>query len=374
MNGDEQLVTHSPEEQTRRDVVMTQDVTVSVIVPVYSVPVRLFRKCIDSLKKQTQSNVEIIIVDDGSMDEELVAACDSYADSCVVVHQKNGGVSTARNHGLDIARGKWIAFVDADDWVEPNMLRTMIDAAQGTDPDIVVCDTYVEYASHTAVNHFFPQSEPFRWDEDQRRKTLLQIMGHNKYYNPPEIAVGVPWAKLYRRSFLIENDLRFLPELRRMQDNIFNLYAFNFAKKVVYINKMLMHYLKLETSRSTRYSPDVVSDFEKVLDQTVIFVDKWYPTEEMRQAYYGRVVQSMHSYMKFWLYHPKNTMSNVERRRVLNDILKKDRYRTSLKRLKLGQSAHDVAVFALLLRMRIFDGLLGAAIAWRAHDKQSTSA
>lgn len=353
---------------------MTQDVTVSVIVPVYSVPVRLFRKCIDSLKKQTQPNVEIIIVDDGSMDEELVAACDSYADSCVVVHQKNGGVSTARNHGLDIARGKWIAFVDADDWVEPNMLRTMIDAAQGTDPDIVVCDTYVEYASHTAVNHFFPQSEPFRWDEDQRRKTLLQIMGHNKYYNPPEIAVGVPWAKLYRRSFLIENDLRFLPELRRMQDNIFNLYAFNFAKKVVYINKMLMHYLKLETSRSTRYSPDVVSDFEKVLDQTVIFVDKWYPTEEMRQAYYGRVVQSMHSYMKFWLYHPKNTMSNVERRRVLNDILKKDRYRTSLKRLKLGQSAHDVAVFALLLRMRIFDGLLGAAIAWRAHDKQSTSA
>lgn len=351
-----------------------QNVCVSVVVPVYAVPLQLFRRCIDSLKAQTQTNVEIIIVDDGSKDKELVAACDSYADTCVVVHQENGGVSTARNHGIELAHGKWIAFVDADDWTDPDMFKTMVDAAQGVDPDIVVCDTYVEYASHTAVNHFFPEGQPFHWDENQKRKTLLQIMGHNKYYNPSEIAVGVPWAKLYKRSFLIENVLAFLPELRRMQDNIFNLYAFDLAKSVVYVGKPLMHYLKLESSRSTRYSPDVVSDFEKVLDQTVIFINKRRPTEEMRQAYYGRVVQSVHSYMKFWLYHPKNTMNNTERRRTLNDILKQERYSTALKRFKLRDSARDVAAFAVVLRMRCFDGLLGLMIAWRARDKQSTSA
>ncbi len=352
---------------------MVEEVTVSVVVPVYSVPIELFRKCIDSLKGQTQPNVEIIIVDDGSKDKELVAACDAYADSCIVVHQKNGGVSIARNHGMDIAHGKWIAFVDADDWVDSDMIKTMVDAAQGINPDIVVCDTYVEYASHTAVNHFFPEEQTFHWDEEQQRKTLLQIMGRNKYYNPPEIAVGVPWAKLYKRSFLVENDLRFLPELRRMQDNIFNLYAFDLAKSVVYVDKPLMHYLKLESSRSTRYSPDVVSDFEKVLDQTVIFINKRRSSEEMRQAYYGRVIQSVHSYMKFWLYHPKNTMSNAERRKTLNDILKQERYSVALKHLKLRENARDVDAFAVVLRMRCFDGVLGSMIAWRARDKQSTS-
>ena len=351
-----------------------QKVIVSVVIPVYAVPLKLFRRCIDSLKAQTQPNIEIIIVDDGSKDRELVEACDAYADSCVVVHQENGGVSTARNRGVDLARGKWIAFVDADDWADPDMLKTMVEAAQGIDPDIVVCDAYVEYASHTAVNRFFPEGHPFRWEEEQRRNTLLEIMGHNKYYNPPEIAIGVPWAKLYKRSFLIENDLRFLPALRRMQDNIFNLYAFDLAESVVYVDRPLLHYLKLESSRSTRYSPDVVNDFEKVLDQTVVFINKRRPTEEMRQAYYGRVIQSVHSYMKFWLYHPKNIMSNAERRRTLGNILKQDRYRVALKRLKLRKSARDIAVFAVALRMRCFDGLLGSMIAWRARDKQSTSA
>ncbi|WP_160268331.1 glycosyltransferase [Bifidobacterium gallicum] len=350
------------------------NVMVSVVVPVYSVPVRLFRKCIDSLKAQTQSDVEIIIVDDGSKDKELVNACDSYRDSCVVVHQKNGGVSVARNHGIEIAQGKWIAFVDADDWAEPDLLKTMVDAAHGIEPDIVVCDAYVEYASHTATNHFFPESASFQWDEDQRKKTLLQIMGHNKYYNPPEIAIGVPWAKLYRRTFLLENNLTFMPELRRMQDNIFNLYAFDAAEEVVYVNKPMMHYLKLESSRSTRYSPDVVQDFEKVLDQTVIFINAKRPTEEMRQAYYGRVIQSIHSYMKFWLYHPKNQMTSVQKRKALKNILKKDTYKNALKNFKRRGGARDVAVFATVLRMRCFDGLLGSLITWRARGKQSTSA
>lgn len=77
--------------------------------------------------------------------------------------------------------------------------------------------------------------------------------------------------------------------------------------------------------------------------------------------------------MKFWLYHPKNTMSNAERRKTLNDILKQERYSVALKHLKLRENARDVDAFAVVLRMRCFDGVLGSMIAWRARDKQSTS-
>ena len=100
---------------------------VSIIVPVYKVPEQYLRKCIESTMTQTLQNIEILLVDDGSPDQ-CGEICDAYAekDSRVkTLHKQNGGLSSARNYGCRAARGKWIMFVDGDDWIEPDMCRTM---------------------------------------------------------------------------------------------------------------------------------------------------------------------------------------------------------------------------------------------------------
>ena len=114
-------------------------VLVSVIVPVYNV-LPYLRESLDSVINQTYKDLEIIIVDDGSTDGSD-AVCEEYAkDSRVkVIHQKNHGLSAARNVGLDIARGDYIAFLDSDDVYLPDMIQTMVEGIQKSQADVVVC-------------------------------------------------------------------------------------------------------------------------------------------------------------------------------------------------------------------------------------------
>ena len=115
-------------------------VLVSVIVPVYNV-LPYLRESLDSVINQTYKDLEIIIVDDGSTDGSD-AVCEEYAkDSRVkVIHQKNHGLSAARNVGLDIARGDYIAFLDSDDVYLPDMIQTMVEGIQKSQADVIVCE------------------------------------------------------------------------------------------------------------------------------------------------------------------------------------------------------------------------------------------
>ena len=105
---------------------------VSIIVPVYKVPEQYLRKCIESTMTQTLKNIEILLVDDGSPDQ-CGKICDEYAEKdkrIRVLHKKNGGLSSARNFGCKAAQGKWVMFVDGDDWIEPDMCQTMYSAGE----------------------------------------------------------------------------------------------------------------------------------------------------------------------------------------------------------------------------------------------------
>ena len=118
---------------------------VSIIVPVYNIE-NYIRVCVESILAQTYESFELILVDDGSKDNSGIL-CDEYAaiDSRVkVIHKENGGVSSARNTGLQQAKGKWIMYVDGDDWIEPDMIESLIEAAKATEADLVFGD-YMKY-------------------------------------------------------------------------------------------------------------------------------------------------------------------------------------------------------------------------------------
>ncbi len=160
---------------------------ISVIVPVYNVEPYL-RECLDSIVNQTYHNLEIILVDDGSPDN-CGKICDEYADKdgrIAVIHKENGGVSSARNAGLERATGAWIGWVDPDDWVEPDMFAFLIEGAEKTDADIIICTFAVESRQGTSIvgyseEHFF-----------DTRKAIEELLKDRQMTNHA-------WNKLYRR-------------------------------------------------------------------------------------------------------------------------------------------------------------------------------
>ena len=124
---------------------MNKNVKISIIVPVYKVE-KYLDKCVNSIVGQTYKNLEIILVDDGSPDN-CPAMCDEWAqkDSRIkVIHKKNGGLSSARNAGLDACTGDYIGFVDSDDWIEPDMYEYLLNIGMKNNADVSRCEFVIE--------------------------------------------------------------------------------------------------------------------------------------------------------------------------------------------------------------------------------------
>ena len=183
----------------------------SIIVPVYKVE-NYLPKCIDSILAQTFTDFELILVDDGSPDN-CPALCDAAAEKDArvrVIHQKNGGLSAARNAGLDAARGAWIGFVDSDDYIAPEMYEVLYQAVQSTGADLALCD----YAEVDEAGTPCPQMHVSLSEGELTGQELLK--------RASGLMVQLAWNKLYRRAIFtqmrypegkLNEDLFLIPEV-----------------------------------------------------------------------------------------------------------------------------------------------------------------
>lgn len=198
---------------------------ISIIVPIYKVE-KYLPKCIESLMAQTYADIEIILVDDGSPDG-CPAICDEYAkkdNRIVVIHQKNSGVSAARNAGLNAAHGEYIGFVDPDDWVAPDMYEGMLTAIQREQTDLVICgyDYYDEAGNVDEKRryHICP-------DEVVSQKEVMRRFADM----PPSIRHGV-CNKLFKNNLL--HTMKFVEGLHSSEDVFFlNEYVLRIKNAVI---------------------------------------------------------------------------------------------------------------------------------------------
>ena len=178
---------------------MAPNPLVSVIIPVYKVEPYL-RRCLDSIVGQTYRNLEIILVDDGSPDG-CPAICDEYAakDSrIVVVHKENGGLSDARNAGLDIAKGEYISFIDSDDWVADIYIEALWKALEFHHAELAVGNYH-----KTAVS-YIPKIADFSYENCE---VLTPIQATGKLWSKLTVTFVTSWGKLIKTSLL--KDIRF---------------------------------------------------------------------------------------------------------------------------------------------------------------------
>lgn len=180
------------------------DKLISVIVPVYNVE-RYLDKCIDSICSQTYRNLEIILCDDGSTDTSG-SICDAWAEKdgrIHVIHKENGGLSDARNAGIDIASGSWLMFVDSDDFITPDTIERMYLSAWEKDCEIAVCNIVRIYDDGTTEPFYAPSHALSVLDGLQRFETLKQPSACNKLFRADLFRdVRFPKGKYYEDTFV----------------------------------------------------------------------------------------------------------------------------------------------------------------------------
>lgn len=208
-----------------------RDNIISVIIPVYNVASYLPR-CIDSVLNQTYKQLEIILVDDGSTDT-CPQICDTYQekDSRIkVIHKQNGGLSSARNAGLDIAIGELVAFVDSDDWIEPTMYEDLLETMRTNQSDIAVC-------RHRNVSEGSDMSE--------KGNATISILDNYFVFLDHLIPPGEPilyfmvWNKLYKKQVIGNNRFK---EKQIYEDIYFDHQILRNCKKIAFIDKTLYNY------------------------------------------------------------------------------------------------------------------------------------
>jgi len=263
---------------------MEQNILISVIVPVYNVEEYLPR-CVDSIMAQTYRNLEIILVDDGTKDNSD-QICDAYAarDSRIkVIHKKNGGLSSARNAGMDIAKGEYFGFVDSDDWIEPETYETMLKLALKYDAKMVCGGRYnVDSATGDKTVGLCPQKEEVI--------SGVEMLGRVFIWDQCDSAAT---DKLFHRSLF--QKIRYPLGVISEDVAIFYILAEQ-TERVAMCSRPMYNYYHRDNTLSTAKLSDKTFHFQRHTDKIYPYVQEKHP-EIKKQARYFRVRSLVHSVM-----------------------------------------------------------------------------
>lgn len=210
---------------------------ISVIVPVYNVE-KYLRRCVDSILAQTFTDFELLLIDDGSKDKSG-EICDEYAktDNRVkVFHKENGGVSSARNLGLDNAKGEYLFFFDGDDWLDPIYLTDLYFAAIEHNTDIVACDYFVDLTN--SESNYIKQKY-----NSNNISCIKNFLNNN--------IGGYLWNKIIRKSVFTNNDIKFSKDIAIWEDLLVIIKLYTCTEKIYYVPKAYYHYIKYNSSSAT---------------------------------------------------------------------------------------------------------------------------
>lgn len=331
---------------------------ISFVLPMYNTEIDYLDQCIDSLKKQTLNNIEIIIINDGSTNN-----CGMYCEEIAkddnrikVIHQENQGVSAARNRGVQEASAEWIVFVDPDDWIDIELSEKIYPYISDNKLDILFF-TFSMHIGSEVIPQLYNRSEYFVFSPEEHDLLQLSIMNSYKGYSP--LVIGSVWGKVFNRSFLMEKNLLFDTNLPKSQDLIFCLYAIEHANNIAYINEPLYHYRMHESSVTKKYNPNIFTYANRLINEVSTFINKYhYNDEKFVQGYHNMVATVFIENMILDFLHHKNPENYLARRRKFNEVINTNPYKEAFKKVELEQFNVKQKIEIMLLKSKLFLPLL----------------
>ena len=310
------------------------NVLISVIVPIYNSE-KYLEQCIESIINQKYSNLEIILVNDGSVDGSL-KICEKYAkkdNRIKVIDKKNEGVSVARNVGMEVSSGQWISFIDSDDWIDPDMFKKILAKSKDDDFDVIMCNCYINKNNNEHNNQSLSSEDLIFNKEDihiLQRKFLWRGI---KEYRPYVWGLGAPWCKLYSSKLIKENNIRFVPGLTRNEDGLFNLYILEYSKKICYLPDCYYHYRVLSESLSHRRQDNIIIDTEKNLSDLIDFSNKYNKDNIFCDGVNARIITGTQQYLRDYFFYDISLKSYGKRKKELLNLRKEDLYANACKKI-----------------------------------------
>ena len=329
---------------------------ITVVVPVYRVPYELLRKSLDSLCAQTRGGFEAILIDDGSLDD-CGKICDEYAAKhpfMRVIHQENAGLSVVRNRGIDCARGQWVCFLDGDDWVEPDTIEFATEyVAECGDGDILIWDEYYDIGDTVKKNCFLGEEVDgtLCFEGADREKLIDRILPPvMKPESRAIVDIGTANARLYRTAFLRERRVYNQPGLKRMQDNVFNLWAFHRAERIYYRCRRLYHYVYSPEAATRRYTPDIADTMYFLYECMEDFVRQTRNTTAWHQRLYLRFIRLLSRCFELNYVNPNNPKPLRLRLAEAKGDMARPLFRTAIDNCNVTGQAFRIRLMAFLLR------------------------
>ena len=249
---------------------------VSIIVHIYNIE-GYISECIDSILAKTYPDFELILVDDGSPDN-CGRICDEYAEKDVrikVIHKENGGLTSARNAGLSVAKGDWIMHVDRDDWIEPDMIESLIEVAKAAEADLVFGD-FIKYGAN-AGNKQLPS-----WSSDK-----IDSLSRYIAYSMTTI-----WGSIAKRSLYTEHCLKSLDGVSYCEDFHLIVRLCHYAKKIANVHRPFYHYRYRPTSIMSNMNRKTEADEQWVYQGTVGVFKEHGVYEDFRKVRSWRTLKS----------------------------------------------------------------------------------
>ncbi|WP_070000287.1 glycosyltransferase [Cellulosilyticum sp. I15G10I2] len=233
---------------------------ISIIVPIYNVE-KYLAKCLDSILAQTIPNIEIILINDGSLDSSLVI-CKHYAAKdkrICVVDKINEGVAQARNTGLDLAKGNYIGFVDPDDWIEPQMYESMYNKLVHSEHAVCLCNYYKNDRLGSSPK-FLRIKKDILNKQEVIDDIVANMIGIDDLMPKYTYIMGCVWRCLYKKEFIDKHNLRFKKGVTIMEDLVFTVEALLKSDGLCIDHGVWYHYRRNPKSVLHSYNPNMWED------------------------------------------------------------------------------------------------------------------
>ncbi len=308
---------------------------ISIIVPVYNAE-KYIDRCIKSIYAQSFTQYEIILVNDGSTDHSA-KLCEEYAEKdnrITVIHKANEGAGSARNAGIKVAKGEYLAFPDVDDWFEPEMYQELYDLACSGDYDIVF----------SGVNYYQNQEGKLTYSRSSfcpaiSCSTQKDCRENIMTFFPTSTIFDVPWNKLYKREVAIKNHVRF-SDTKRCQDAMFNIDFYNTIHSAVSIDKAYYNYIE-------NTAEDVQRKFPKnYIDINIAYFNKLVSTLTSWGIYHDSIKQHFDTSFVLAVYgtmtmfdNSKWKMTKAEQKQYVKDIMAREDVQKFLKHANIRKDA-----------------------------------
>lgn len=272
-------------------------IKISVILAVYNTE-KYLRKCLDSLINQTLQDIEIICVNDGSTDNSLKILNEyQKLDSRIkVVNKENGGLSSARNEGMKYAKGEYIMHFDSDDYYELNMLEYMYNQTKENNCDVFICGYYTEYVNEGYVVNNSGYDIVVKTDNELRE--LIYFLNISGMFN-------LVWNKIYKTSYVKNNQFKFPDFATTGQDLFFNVDIFKNTKKIGMTKKQFCHYMKYDTET-------LVSKFHSNL--YYIALKRYESIKELFDCYKMDSIKEREWLVEYYFHNIQNCLINLFRK------------------------------------------------------------